>query len=177
MGTENILVSTDYRNHLGFLAMKPDFSEKVADFVLGWGVYPALAKRAKFSIAIMNFKDETAPVDLLIPAPSFLEIEGTSLSDLGQATKSGNPAKSILTNELMRLFYKLKWINPNSAETPFWNYEAEKLLISLQNYAPNKFEPSFIKPEDLSKGIKVIPAQAEKYIAALFELRQKPTSF
>jgi len=177
IGTENILVSTDYRNHLGFLAMKPDFSEKVADFVLGWGVYPALANQAKFSIAIMNFQDETAPVDLLIPAPSFLEIEGTSLSDLAQITKSANPAKSIVINELMRLMYKLNWIHPNSAEIPFWNYEAEKLLISLQNYAPNKFEPSFIKPEDLNKGIKVIPAQAEKYIAALFELRQKPTSF
>ena len=157
--------------------MKPDFSEKVADFVLGWGVYPALADQAKFSIAIMNFQDETAPVDLLIPAPSFLEIEGTSLSDLAQITKSANPAKSIVINELMRLMYKLNWIHPNSAEIPFWNYEAEKLLISLQNYAPNKFEPSFIKPEDLNKGIKVIPAQAEKYIAALFELRQKPTSF
>jgi hypothetical protein len=61
IGTENILGSTDYRNHRGFLAMKPDFSEKVADFVLGWGVYPALANQAKFSIAIMNFQDETAP--------------------------------------------------------------------------------------------------------------------
>jgi hypothetical protein len=79
----------------------------------------------------------------------------------------------------MRLIYIDELDSSNSAkEIPFWNYEAEKCcLISLQNYAPNKFEPSFIKPEDLNKGIKVIPAQAEKYIAALFELRQKPTSF
>ncbi len=67
----------------------------------------------------MTFKDEKAPVDLLIPAPSYLEMEGTALSDLGQVTKSANPAKSILINELMRLFYKPKWIHPNSAEIPF----------------------------------------------------------
>ncbi len=125
IGTENIWFLRIIVIIGGFLAMKPDFSEKVADFVLGWGVYPALADQAKFSIAIMNFQDETAPVDLLIPAPSFLEIEGTSLSDLAQITKSANPAKSIVINELMRLMYKLNWIHPNSAEIPFWNYEAK----------------------------------------------------
>ena len=75
------------------------------------------------------------------------------------------------------LFVLVKTSNPNSAEIPFWNYEAEKLLISLQNYAPKKFEPSFIKPENLQKGINAIPAQAEKNIADLLELRQQPTSF
>ena len=176
-GTDNLLVSTDFRNHLGCLAMQPDFSLSVSDFVLSWGAYPALANQAKFSVAIMTFEDEKAPVDLLIPAPSFLEMEGTSLSDLGQITKSANPAKSIIINELMRLFYTLNWIHPNSAEVPFWNQEAEKLLLNLQNYVPAKFEPSAVKIGKLSKTIKFIPAQAEKYITALFEQGKKATSF
>ena len=176
-GKDNLLVSTDYRNHLGFLAMQPDFNLEIADFALGWGVYPALANQAKFSVALMNFVDEKAPVDLLIPAPSFLELEGTALSDLGQITKSANPTKSIIINELMRLFYCLNWIHPNSAEVPFWNLETEKLLIDLQNYTPKKFKPAAINPDLLSKEIKVIPAQADKYMAALFEQRKKPTSF
>jgi len=176
-GTDNLLVSTDFRNHLGFLAMQPDFSPSSSDFVLSWGVYPALANQAKFSVAIMPFEDEKAPVDLLIPAPSFLEMEGTALSDLGQITKSANPANSIIINELMRLFYTLNWIHPNSAEVPFWNQEAEKLLLTLQNYVPAKFEPSAVKIAELSKTIKFIPAQAEKYITALFEQGKKATSF
>ena len=176
-GTDNLLVSTDFRNHLGFLALQPDFSPSSSDFVLSWGVYPALANQAKFSVAIMPFEDEKAPVDLLIPAPSFLEMEGTALSDLGQITKSANPAKSIIINELMRLFYTLNWIHPNSAEVPFWNQEAEKLLLTLQNYVPAKFEPSAVKIAELSKTIKFIPAQAEKHITALFEQGKKATSF
>lgn len=129
--TDNLLVSTDFRNHLGFLANKQFLSFRFG-FVLSWGVYPALANQAKFSVAIMTFEDEKAPVDLLIPAPSFLEMTGTALSDLGQITKSANPAKSIIINELMRLFYTLNWINPNSAEVPFLEPKLEKLLVSLQ---------------------------------------------
>jgi len=104
-------------------------------------------------------------------------MEGTALSDLGQITKSANPANSIIINELMRLFYTLNWIHPNSAEVPFWNQEAEKLLLTLQNYVPAKFEPSAVKIAELSKTIKFIPAQAEKHITALFEQGKKATSF
>jgi len=75
------------------------------------------------------------------------------------------------------MFYCLKWIHPNSAEIPFWNAEAEKLLVSLQNYVPAKFEPNAVKSAELSKTIKGIPSQVEKYIANLFEQRQKPTKF
>ncbi len=176
-GKDNLLVSTDYHNHPGFLAMQPNFSLTVSDFVLGWGVYPFLSAEAKFSVAIMTFKDEKAPVDLLIPAPSYLEMEGTALSDLGQVTKSANPAKSIIINELLRMFYCLKWIHPNSAEIPFWNGEAEKFLVSLQNYVPAKFEPNAIKSAELSKTIKGIPSQVEKYIANLFEQRKIAIKF
>jgi len=136
-----------------------------------------LSAEAKFSVAIMTFKDEKAPVDLLIPAPSYLEMEGTALSDLGQVTKSANPAKSIIINELLRMFYCLKWIHPNSAEIPFWNGEAEKFLVSLQNYVPAKFEPNAIKSAELSKTIKGIPSQVEKYIANLFEQRKIAIKF
>ncbi|MDY0152093.1 MAG: FAD-dependent oxidoreductase, partial [Candidatus Cloacimonas sp.] len=87
----NILLSTDYRNHLGMQAMQPKMGTcSVTEFALGYGAYPQKAKDAKFSVAIMNFIDDNAPVDLLLPAPGYLEIEAVSLADMGQITRSQN---------------------------------------------------------------------------------------
>lgn len=177
-GMDNILVTTDYRNHLGFLALKPKLGTCAkADFCFAYGAYPQKSQEAKFSVAVMNFRDDNAPVDLLLPAPSYLELEGHALADLGHITKSGNPAKSSTINELMRLFYTLGWINPNAAELPFWNVEAEKLLNALRESTPKPFNPQSVEVQNLKTDTTKLLSQLELRIAGLEESRKQKSKF
>gem|GEM_PF-5528371 len=177
-GKDNILLSTDYRNHLGLLAMQPKMGTcSACDFAIAYGAYPQKAKAAKFSVAIVNFMDENAPVDLLLPAAGYLELEATALADLGHLTKSRNPADSPTINELMRLFYTLGWINPNTAETPFWNAEADKLIQSLKHHQPKAFASAAIDPDHLNPHPAKTPTPLEQRIQTLFESRTTVKGF
>lgn len=171
-GKDNILLSTDFRNHKGMLAMQPKLSTcAAADFVLGYGVYPQKADQAKFSVALMSFYDEHAPVDLLLPAPGYMELDGTALADLGQTTHSKNPAASVTMNELMRLFYTLGWIHPNSAEIPYWNAKAADFLDTLSSTVLPNFNSEAVDTAKLKQAIPALQTQLELRIAKLFETR------
>ncbi len=172
VGKDNILLSTDFRNHLGMLAMQPKLGTcAVADFTLGYGAYPQKSCDAKFSVALMSFFDEHAPVDLLLPAPGYMELDGTALADLGQITRSKNPAASVTINELMRLFYTLGWIHPNSAEIPYWNAKAAEFLGSINSADVVAFNPEAIEEGKLKHDIPALQTQLEIRIAKLFETR------
>ncbi|MDY0152892.1 MAG: hypothetical protein RBS43_11510, partial [Candidatus Cloacimonas sp.] len=118
-----------------------------------------------------------APVDLLLPAPGYLEIEAVSLADMGQITRSQNPAASNTINELMRLFYTLGWIHPNTADLPYWNNAAQELLTSLQEHSAPLFDPKAVNIDHLNKEISNNPTQLEQRIAALFESRKEIKRF
>ncbi len=177
-GDNNIMVSTDYRNHMGFLALQPKMGAcSSADFVLGWGFYPQKADEAKFSVAIMNFRDDHAPVDLLIPSVGYLELEGHALADMGHLTRGGNPAQSTTINELMRLFYTLGWIHPNSAEIPFWNAAAEEFLQGLATHQPLPFDAKTIDLDKLATEVHSTDSQLLARIKILAEKRKEITSW
>jgi formate dehydrogenase major subunit len=177
-GKNNLMLTTDFRNHLGMLAMQPKLGTvSAAEFAFGYGAYPQKAGEAKFSVAIMNFMDEHAPVDLLLPAPGYLEIDGMCLADLGQLAYSQNPTASITINELMRLFYKLGWIHPNSADLPYWNGAAKDFLLSLKEHSVPMFDPKAVNPEHLNTDVPILPTQVEERIAHLFETRKNQTGF
>jgi len=142
-----------------------------SDFAFAYGVYPQKAKEAKFSVAVVNFMDDAAPVDMLLPASGYLELEGTALADMGHLTTSQNPADSTTINELMRLFYTLGWINPNAAETPYWNAETDKLLAELNQHSPASFNPTAIDTSKLGQETAKTLTQLEERIARLFESR------
>lgn len=178
-GKNNILLSTDYRNHLGMLAIKPKLCTcSVADFVLGYGSYPQKAKEAKFSVAFMNFMDADAPVNLLLPAPGYLELEGMAIADMGHLTKSANPAASVTINEIMRLFYTLGWIHPNSADMPFWNQKAEEFVQAMNATAKAKeFNAESISKDKLKPYPVKLETQLEAKIKKLFETRTELHKF
>ncbi|GAB1467860.1 hypothetical protein MASR2M64_05500 [Candidatus Cloacimonadota bacterium] len=174
----NILLSTDFRNHLGMLAMRPNMSTcSPTEFALGYGVYPQKADEAKFSVALVCFVDEQAPVDLLIPAPGYMELDGTALADMGHVTHSKNPALSATINELMRLFYTLGWIHPNSAEIPYWNSEAADFLASLKDLDVPMFNAETVDAAKLKHKIPALQTQMDIRIAKLFESRTVAQKF
>ncbi|MDD4309918.1 MAG: FAD-dependent oxidoreductase [Candidatus Cloacimonetes bacterium] len=177
-GQHNILHSTDFRNHLGMLAMQPKMGTCApADFVLCYGDYPQKAAEAKFSIAIMSFMDDNAPVDLVLPQPGYLEIDGLCIADMGHITKSSNPANSPTINELLRLFYTLGWIHPNTADLPYWNAAAQEFVAAISQNTARKFDPKQINPENLLQEPCLKPTQLEQRIALLFEQRKDKTGF
>jgi hypothetical protein len=96
---------------------------------------------------------------------------------LGHITKSQNPADSPTINELMRLFYTLGWIHPNTAETPFWNAEADKLIQSLKHHQPKVFASDVVNPDHLNPHPAKTPTQLEQRIQTLFESRTTVKGF
>ena len=137
----NIFSSSDYCNYWGILACKPSFDLPAAsDLVLGWGVYPAKAEAAKFSAAFSLFVDDDAPVSLLLPMPSYLELDGSTLGNMGQTGFWHDPARSMIINEIMRLLYSLGWMSAGAAEVSFWNNAAQKLMDGLKEYRAKPFD-------------------------------------
>lgn len=167
----NIFTTSDYCNYWGLLAVDPSFNLGATDdFVLGWGLYPDKAKAARFSLAFSLFKDDEAPVSLLLPQPSYLELDGSIMGNMGQRGVWNDPSRSNLINEIMRMLYSLGWINPGTAEISFWNNTAAELLSGLTEHQPAAFDPGI----DLST-LKALPVGLnsiwERKIEALRPLR------
>jgi len=165
----NVLMTSDYPNLTGLLALGITASKAEAEFVLSYGAYPELGKKAKFKIAVMPFFEEKAPVDLLLPQPTYLEIEGTALANAGIVTRYHNPAQSDIFNQILKMSYELNWIAPNLAEPGYWNNKAEQFLKSSEML----IKPDVLKDKELGIDF-VLTAHLEQ----LHELKnQKQTGF
>jgi ferredoxin len=139
----NVLMTSAFTNLSGMLALGIKASEEKADFIFSYGAYPELKNGETFKVAAMPFFEADAPVDLLIPQATYLEIDGVAIADAGIVTRYNNPAKSDLFNQLLKLTYELNWISPNLAETISWNQKAEEFLCSSEML----IKPKVLKPE------------------------------
>lgn len=135
---KNILVTSDYPNYNGLLAVHPDrhLSSK-ADFVFAYGAEP---NKAAFGVAVLTHADPASSADLILPMPTYQDIEATALANDAFVCRYGNPTRSDIFNQLMKLFYEQGWIHPNTAEINHWNSAAEELLSKLQNHVPQCFD-------------------------------------
>jgi formate dehydrogenase major subunit len=151
----NVLMTSEYPNLTGMLALGINPESTKAGFVFGYGAYPQSAEKGAFKTAVMPFMDEGAPVDLLLPQATYLELEGTAIANAGIVTRFHNPAKSNLFNLLLKAMYELEWISPNWAEPVYWNSKAEqfiqsaKMLIKPEKLQTGKAEPGFVISKSL----------------------------
>ncbi len=176
--TKNLMQTSDYSNYLGMLAVKADRSLCTAnDFVLGYGRIPSKVKDARFSIALLTHFEGNDNVDLILPLPTYLEINGTALANNGLICKYSNPRQSNLMNQLLKLFYELGWIHPNTAEINYWNEMAEKLLKGLESYKADIFDLSKVKTDRLSNEVISASGVLTKRIEALYHSRSQATKF
>lgn len=174
----NVLESTDYPDYYGLQAVAPAFETTAeADFVLAWGTAAQSAGKAKFRVEVLQFPDDGSSADLLLPAPSYLEIDGTALATNCGITRYHDPVKSSLISELLRLFYELGWISPATADINHWNAEAEKLLDSLAARKPQPYAPGSLDPQILSDTPLPVDSLLQQRIIALYELRKELTKF
>ncbi|HOD17421.1 MAG TPA: FAD-dependent oxidoreductase [Candidatus Cloacimonadota bacterium] len=162
--TNNVLMTSDFPNLAGMsaLGIKPD--ETAGDFVLSYGAYPEFATEDAFKIAVVPFLEENAPVDLLLPQPSYLEIEGTAIANAGIVTHYKNPAQSKFFSQFLKLCYEAEWISPALAETAIWNRKAENLLCSSK---------SILQPHKLNTQKREMRNQLKIRLDSLYDLRHQ----
>jgi hypothetical protein len=130
-----------------------------------------------FRVEIQQFADPDSEADLLLPGPSYLEIEGTALSNNGGITRFKNPARSNLSGELLRLFYELGWISPATADINHWNDAAEQLLKAASANEPKAYDPAGIEINALRDMVLPLDNLLQQRIIMLYEKRKIPTGF
>lgn len=174
----NVLESSDCPNYYGLQLLRPETdSAASADFVFSWGGASRKNDDAGFRVEVAQFAGEDSTADLILPAPSYLEIEGTSLANNCGITYFHNPARSKLMNELLRLFYELQWISPTTADLNHWNQAADSLIKSSQKANPAKFDPARIDPNTLRKEALKADSPLHIRIEELYEKRREATKF
>ncbi len=126
--SSNVLMTSDYPNLNGMLALgiRPD--QETAPFVMSYGAYPERVEKGAFRVAAVPYFEEDAPADLLLPQATYLEIEGTALADAGTVLHFSNPARSALFNLMLKMLYEINWIAPGLAEPGEWKQKAAQFL-------------------------------------------------
>jgi formate dehydrogenase major subunit len=177
-GLRNVLESSDYQNYYGLQLMQPlaDTSGN-ADFVFAWGCGSQQKNDKGFRVEVQQFSDASSSADLLLPAPSYLEIDGTALANNCGITYFRNPTKAKLIDELLRLLHKLGWISPATADMNHWNQAADSLLRASKAINPVKFDFSQIDTKALRGNVLESDSQLHKRIAELFDKRKEFTQF
>ncbi|KQC10157.1 MAG: hypothetical protein APR54_03285 [Candidatus Cloacimonas sp. SDB] len=120
-------------NRFGILPGKPQNS----DFVIFYKELPCeeqkkLLKNSKFMISINTHIDESDPSHIFIPAPSYLEIEGSAIANDGRITSFKNPKKSRIFNNLLIKLYDLNLIDEEQSDPIYWLKEVKKELKKVE---------------------------------------------
>lgn len=174
----NVLETSDYQNYRGLHLLQPDFTRPgKADLVLAWGGKAIKTDQSGYRVEIQQFADQESGADLLLPAPSYLEIDGTALANNGGITKFKNPARSKLTGELLRLFYELNWISPATADINHWNEAANQLLSTAPAAPEAAYDPAQVDISALRDMVTPLDNLLQQRIIMLYEKRKQTTKF
>lgn len=98
-----------------------------ADLILLWGETPPaeeLEKTGAFVVSVHTHMSDEIHADLLLPMPSYLEVNGTAHADDGRVTHFRNPKESDLTKKLIRLFNKIQLLPDAWTSLSFWRGKA-----------------------------------------------------
>jgi len=175
---KNVLVTSDYPNLLGMLAIKPDMHlSSGADFCLSYGSLMNKVHPNGFSIAILPFVDPGFKGDLILPLPGYQDIDGKAIANTGIITQYRNPTQSAIINHLMKVFYELGWIHPNSAEISFWNEKADQFINQMREYQWQVPDLTQIDCNKLSKDPVANESMLFAKINLLYEQRKESTEF
>ncbi len=171
---QNIMHSSDYMNHSGFLAMRPHVAKQdEVTIALGFGTIPTAV--SGFKVMLSPYQPQTTDCQLVLPGPNYLQIEGHALGDGGKISHFMNPLKSTIFGELSRIFYKLGWISAATADIPFWNNYATDIIASLsQHKVPDLQELSI---DTHSDEIVASDCPMEAELQRLYALRKTPVDF
>jgi formate dehydrogenase major subunit len=120
-----VMVTSSFANtnsllHEGILPVQ----EVETDFALYYGETPQT--KSKFTVAVNQFTFEMA--DLVLPRPTYLEMNGTAVADGFGMTKFSNPTRSDMFDELLNTFYLAGWLNEEETRPEFWQDQVKNSL-------------------------------------------------
>ncbi|NLN85151.1 MAG: 4Fe-4S dicluster domain-containing protein, partial [Candidatus Cloacimonetes bacterium] len=174
----NVLETSDYVNYNGLQLIGANFGEPAkAGFVVAWGCDAKPSDKDTFKMEIRHFLDPNSRADLVLPAPSFLEIEGSALADDGGVALFKNPAKSLLMGELLRLFYSLGWISPATADINHWNEEVQRLLKTAPQAPAEKYDPRHMDINSLRDSVLSPDSLLWQHLEKFYQTRKSPVTF
>ena len=177
-GLSNVLETSDYVNYNGLQLIGANFGEPAkAGFVVAWGCDAKPSDKDTFKMEIRHFLDPNSRADLVLPAPSFLEIEGSALADDGGVALFKNPAKSLLMGELLRLFYSLGWISPATADINHWNEEVQRLLKTAPQAPAEKYDPRHMDINSLRDSVLSPDSLLWQHLEKFYQTRKSPVTF
>ncbi len=175
---DNVMVGSDAPNLGGLIAVEPSFAPAAkADFILSWGEPFKKKDKDAFKVALCLYKDENPDADIILPASSYLDLDGCALGNYGVVSFFKNPAKSKYINELLKLFYEMDFISPTLADVNNWNTMANNLLDELIDRQIPTFDPAAI---DKTAPAKIKPRKLsylEERMQQLYETRKHPMEF
>lgn len=174
----NILESTDYPNYYGLQLLNPEWQDTSdAEFMISYGTSSKISSHTRFSVAILPFIDTSSPADLILPQPSYLEIDGTALANLGYITHFSNPANSNLINQILYLFSQLGWIPLAGGDINYWNQLVEQRIQRGFKQKINSYLPEKLELRDLREYVLPVNDIVNQKINILYEKRKEPSSF
>jgi anaerobic selenocysteine-containing dehydrogenase len=177
-GLGNILESSDYPNYYGLQLLNSEWKDNVdAELILSYGTNSKKSSNTKFSVEILPFIDSSSEADLILPQPTYLEIDGTALANQGYITHYYNPAKSNLINQILHLFLQLGWIPPAGGDMNYWNQLAEDSLKAGFNHQLYSYQPEKIEQKDLRDYVVSANDIGNQKINIFYEKRKEPSSF
>lgn len=130
-----ILETSHWNNLKGFRKLASYEPVQDEGLIISYGELPEVFSEAdkqdRFIVAALSHKPADCEADLILPKPSYLEIEGTTYSDDGSLCKYHNPLQSIKFDLLLQLFNRAGMISDIQVEPNLWLNKAEQLLADI----------------------------------------------
>jgi formate dehydrogenase major subunit len=132
-----VLATSQLNNFRGLVkaGIKPGKPEN-SDFVILYGELPCeeqkkQLKNSKFIVSINTHTDDADPSHILLPKPSYLEINGTAISNDESISVFKNPKNSDMFKKLLNKFYLVGLLEKKHTTASYWNRFALKLAKKI----------------------------------------------
>lgn len=131
-----VLETSDWNNLNGFRTFAVDeFSpdEKV-DFLFVYGESVSqdiLINNSAFIVHVDTHLDPNNPAHLILPKPSYLDIDGSVIADDNRIKRYHNPANSMYFPALLQILHEAELISLGQVEPSLWTNKAESHFASL----------------------------------------------
>jgi formate dehydrogenase major subunit len=129
-----VLPTSHFANLKGLQKMGiPAGKAAIHDFVLMYGELPCeeqkkLISRSKYIVSLQTHQDDHDPSHLLMPIPSYLEVEGTAVANDGRTTYFRNALNSNKLEKTAEMLYKAGLLKKKDTSMKQYKQQAAKLL-------------------------------------------------
>ncbi len=127
-----VLITSKWSNMNGLITCNFPYENIKEGLIFSYKEDFAKKNGNSYQVLIHNFIPEDSEADLFIPAPCYLEMEASVISDDGHIATYSNAVKSNLFYMILNIFYETGLISPALAEPSLWNNKVEEILEGMK---------------------------------------------